>query len=135
MAQNKPIGRWGKLVSSAAESSMASGGSSLLTLDLPPAPLAELINVMDLYQSLFGTTPDVRRYRIVCILPALCCSISNFPIPVVCHLSVTAKGTCSNCLPHTHRNSFLTLMTRLVSTRKFKKSSSPPHRKYRENVL
>jgi len=60
VAQNKPLGRWGKLVSSSAESSMASGGNSLLTLDLPPAPLAELINVMELYQSLFGITPDVR---------------------------------------------------------------------------
>lgn len=74
VAQNKPLGRWGKLVSSATESSMASGGTSLLTLDLPPAPLAELINVMDLYQSLFGITPDVRSFVIVCSF-YVCCSV------------------------------------------------------------
>jgi hypothetical protein len=61
------LGRWGNL---APLSSMAGGmggtskggeGSSLVTLDLPKTPLAELSNVVDLYQSIFGITPDVRE--------------------------------------------------------------------------
>lgn len=58
VAQDKPLGRWGKLASSDAGSNIESG-SSLVTLELPPEPLAELVNVMDLYRSLFGITPDV----------------------------------------------------------------------------
>ncbi len=59
---NQPLGRWGKLATYMASgpSSAVGAGNSLLTVDLPPAPLAELVNVMDLYQSLFGITPDVR---------------------------------------------------------------------------
>lgn len=41
-------------------SSAPEGGSSMVTLDLPKTPLAELANVADLYQSIFGITPDVR---------------------------------------------------------------------------
>jgi hypothetical protein len=82
------LGQWGNLASSGAAgaggAAAAAAGTSLLTLDLPSAPLAELANVslslpnyclhvhttltlfplrllqvMDLYQSLFGVTPDV----------------------------------------------------------------------------
>lgn len=58
------LGRFGRLAPLSASSTMAASergeeGSSIVTLDLPKAPLAELANVMDLYQSIFGITPDV----------------------------------------------------------------------------
>lgn len=63
MGNDQKLGRWGRLAPlSSSSSSMAgtdAGGSSLVTLDLPKAPLAELANVVDLYQSIFGITPDV----------------------------------------------------------------------------
>lgn len=53
------LGRWGPLAP--LSSSMAADGKSIVTLDLPTTPLAELVNVMDLYQSIFGVTPDVSK--------------------------------------------------------------------------
>lgn len=38
-------------------------GQSIVTLDLPKAPLTSLANVADLYQSIFGITPDVSCAR------------------------------------------------------------------------
>ena len=64
MGNDQKLGRWGRLAPLSSSSSSMAGtdaaeGSSLVTLDLPKEPLAELANVVDLYQSIFGITPDV----------------------------------------------------------------------------
>lgn len=64
VGNDQKLGRWGRLAPLSSSSSSMAGtdaaeGSSLVTLDLPKEPLAELANVVDLYQSIFGITPDV----------------------------------------------------------------------------